>query len=115
MLYLNILITSDLFVTPSVTEVFPLSTIEAIAVGLPVIGVNAPGTRDIIEDGITGLLSPAELVAFTANFIQLATNHEQRLRMGKQALLASKKYDIRIITNTLIQHYQTLIQTPKNE
>ena len=32
------LASSDIFVTPSVTEVFPLSTIEAMAAGLPVIG-----------------------------------------------------------------------------
>ncbi len=104
---------SDLFITPSITEVFPLSVIEAIGAGLPVLGINAPGIRDIIEDGKTGLISPDDVESFTAKLVLLSNDHELRQAMGKQAILASKKYDIRTIANILIQHYQRLVDTSK--
>lgn len=107
------LVASDIFTTPSITEVLPLSIIEAIAAGLPVVGMNAPGTRDIIEDGISGLLSSVDEQSFTANLILLATNNDLRLRMGKQALEASKKYDIRTTTTTMLDHYQRLVINAK--
>jgi 1,2-diacylglycerol 3-alpha-glucosyltransferase len=100
----------DIFVTPSVAETFGLSTIEGMAAGLPVLGVDAPGSRDIIEDGITGLTTPDDVAVFTAKLILLSTDHELRKKMGKQALLLSKKYDIQTTTGTLLQHYERLVE-----
>jgi 1,2-diacylglycerol 3-alpha-glucosyltransferase len=48
----------DAFVTASVTEVHPLSVIEAMATGLPVLGIHSVGVGDTVEDGVTGLLRP---------------------------------------------------------
>ena len=56
----------DAFVTASVTEVHPLSVIEGMAAGLPVIGINSPGVGDTIEDGKTGFLTTQDLASFTA-------------------------------------------------
>jgi len=100
----------DIFVTPSISETFGLSTIEAMAAGLPVLGVDAPGSRDIIEDGITGLTTPDDVAVFTAKLILLSTDHGLRIKMGKQALLLSKKYDIQTTTGTLLQHYERLVE-----
>jgi len=47
----------DAFVTASVTEVHPLSVIEAMATGLPVLGIQSVGVGDTVEDGITGFLA----------------------------------------------------------
>ena len=45
----------DAFVTASVTEVHPLSVIEAMGAGLPVLGIESPGVGDTVEDGRDGL------------------------------------------------------------
>jgi len=100
----------DIFVTPSIAETFGLSTIEAMAAGLPVLGVDAPGSRDIIEDGVTGLTTPDDVAVFTAKLTLLSTDHELRKKMGKQALLLSKKYDIQTTTGTLLGHYERLVE-----
>jgi len=100
----------DIFVTPSIAETFGLSTIEAMAAGLPVLGVDAPGSRDIIEDGVTGLTTPDDVAVFTAKLTLLSTDHELRKKMGKQALLLSKKYDIQTTTGSLLGHYERLVE-----
>src|SRR5258708_4666815 len=50
------LVMGDVFVTASVTEVHPLSVIEGMAAGLPLIGIRSPGISDTVEDGQTGVL-----------------------------------------------------------
>jgi glycosyltransferase involved in cell wall biosynthesis len=48
----------DLLVLPSEAEGFGLVLIEAMAAGVPVIGTMAPGIRDVVQNGSTGLLVP---------------------------------------------------------
>jgi glycosyltransferase involved in cell wall biosynthesis len=48
----------DLLVLPSSAEGFGLVLIEAMAAGIPVVGTNAPGIRDVVKHGETGLLVP---------------------------------------------------------
>jgi 1,2-diacylglycerol 3-alpha-glucosyltransferase len=104
---------SDFFVTPSSSETFGLSTIEAMAAGLPVLGMDAPGTQDIIEDGITGLVTSDDLAVFTAKLVLLSTDHKLRLSMGKQARIVSEKYDIKSTTGALLHQYQRLVEATK--
>jgi glycosyltransferase involved in cell wall biosynthesis len=57
---LQLLRASDAFVLPSTNEGLPLSILEAQACGIPVIASDIPGVREIIEDGATGFIVPAD-------------------------------------------------------
>ncbi len=101
---------SDAFVTASVTEVHPLSIIEALASGLPVLGIQSPGVGDTVEDGKTGFLVQGEdLAAFTAKMIRLVTDPALRERMGQQAREVAKLYAIERTTDLMLHHYQRLV------
>ena len=98
----------DLFVTASVTEVHPLSVIEAMASGLPALGIHSVGVGDIIEDSRTGLLASQNQAAFAAKMTRLCLDKDLRLKMGNSARQVSEKYAIERITQIMLAHYEQL-------
>lgn len=101
---------ADAFVTASVTEVHPLSVIEAIASGLPVVGIQSPGVGDIIEDNVTGYLAQEEdLAEFTAKLSLLINDHDHRQHMSREASQAARQYAFENTNQILFEHYERLV------
>ncbi len=103
----------DIFVTTSVSETFGMATVEAMSVGLPIMGVQATGTSDIVEDGKTGFLSAEDVAAFTAKLTYLCLYPGLRKSMGAAAREDSEQYDIERTTKILLGHYTRLIESTK--
>ncbi len=75
---------ADMFVLPSRWEGWPLALGEAMAVGLPAIGADSPGVRDVITAAETGLLVPAEdAVALADAMARLAGDADLRRQLGQ--------------------------------
>jgi len=103
------LLMCNAFVTASVTEVHPLSVIEGMAAGLPVMGIESPGVGDIVEDGKTGFLSTEDLPAFTAKLTRLCLDSALRRQMGDAARQASTRFAIERTSRTLLDQYERLV------
>ena len=103
----------DAFVTASVTEVHPLSVIEGMATGLPVMGIDSPGVGDSVTDGETGLLATDDIASFTAKLTQLCLNKSLRKEMGTAAREASTQYDIKRTTKIMLSYYGSLTQNTR--
>jgi len=103
----------DIFVTASVTEVHPLSVIEAMGAGLPVMGIHSVGVGDTVEDGISGFLATYDQPAFTAKLTRLCLDHDLRTRMGSAARKSSLNYDIDSTVRILLKHYESLVRESK--
>lgn len=99
----------DIFVTASVTEVHPLSVIEAMASGLPTLGIHSVGVGDTIEDGVTGFLSSQNQSAYAALLTRLCMDNDLRIKMGAAARKASGKYDIEKTTQFMLKRYERLL------
>ena len=107
------LVMCDAFVTASVTEVHPLSVIEGMATGLPILGIDSPGVGDSVSDRETGLLATNDVASFTAKLTYLCTDSALRKQMGRAAREASAQYDIERTTKIMLEHYTRLTQSAK--
>ncbi len=65
----------DALCLPSIAEGFPMVIIEAMAAGLPVVGTDAPGIRDAIVDGETGLLFGSDGAGPIASALRRVRDH----------------------------------------
>ncbi len=78
-----ILASSDIFVLATNWEGFPLSIIEALRAGLPVVATDVDGVREAIRDGSTGFLTPRQDVRELRNRLRaLIVDPGLRERMG---------------------------------
>jgi len=75
----------DILVMPSTSpEGLPLTLMEAMAFGKPVVASDAGGSRDIVIPEVTGLLvPPGDAEALSAAVLRLINNPELRLSMGE--------------------------------
>ncbi len=103
----------DVFVTASVTEVHPLSVIEAMGTGLPIMGIDSPGVGDSVTDGETGLLAKEDIASFTARLTYLCLNRGLQKKFGIAARKASEQYSIERTTKIMLNHYSRLTQNTK--
>lgn len=79
----EVLADADAFCLPSFAEGVPVSLMEAMAAGLPVIASRITGIPELIEDGASGLLIPAsDTRALTRAIARLADDPDLRRRMG---------------------------------
>jgi glycosyltransferase involved in cell wall biosynthesis len=103
----------DAFVTASVTEVHPFSVIEAMATGLPIMGIDSPGVGDSVSDRESGLLATNDLASFTAKLTYLCSDSDLRKEMGRSARKASAEYDLQRTTKIMLGHYMRLCESTK--
>lgn len=75
---------ADVFLLTSISEGIPLTLIEAMAAGLPVVSTRVGGVDEVVEEGSTGLLAPSrDDAALAEHLSRLADDREQRVRMGE--------------------------------
>lgn len=74
----------DVLINVSSSEGLPVSMMEACSVGIPVIATDVGGTREIVKDGVNGILLPADVdAAIIARAIQDFANMSEAEFAGK--------------------------------
>lgn len=104
----NYLAAADIFVTASVTEVHPLTVIEAMAAGLPVVAVASPGITDTVQSGRSGFLTNQPDGGLAAAMVGLALDKERRWQMGLAAQQMSERFDILQTVAKTVELYERL-------
>jgi glycosyltransferase involved in cell wall biosynthesis len=80
----RLLAASDIALLTSLNEGIPLTLIEAMAAGLPVVATNVGGVGEVVEDGVSGFLATAaDPAALAGKALRLAIDPELRSRMGQ--------------------------------
>ena len=76
----------DLFVQSSHTEGLPNVLLEAAAAGVPVVATDVGGTREVVVDGVTGILvSPNSAAALSSGLASLLSEHALRISFQQAA------------------------------
>jgi len=100
----------DIFVMPSKLEGLGTSILDAESVGLPIIGTDAGGIPEALENGFNGLIVPAKNhIALAEAIEKLASSEELRKKLGDNSLEFVKKYDINITVKKNIELYGRLV------
>ena len=102
---------ADAFVLSSDWEGSPLSVMEAMAAGTPVISTAVGGVPELIEDGESGLLVPPGDARALAGAMQyVLENPEVRTSMGSAAAKrAMERFDLRVMTEAYEELYRATV------
>lgn len=94
----------DLFAVPSYEETFGLCTIEAMASGCAVVGTNAGGTPELIDDGVTGLLFAPHSVDDLVRVLRIYLNNPALARQHGLAARnrVEKLFDINVVMDRIL-------------
>jgi len=101
----------DIHVLASHREGFPLSPMEASAMGVPVVATDIRGCRQVVDHGTTGLLVPVrDSVCLADAIAQLAADPARRLRLGTAARRkALDAFDHRRTIDIVLATYERLL------
>ncbi|MGB6545316.1 MAG: N-acetyl-alpha-D-glucosaminyl L-malate synthase BshA [Candidatus Acidiferrales bacterium] len=85
---------ADLFLLPSDLESFGLAALEAMACEVPVIGTDAGGMPEVVDNGVDGyLVAPRDVVSAAKFALEILTSPGRGREMGQRARVnARKKY-----------------------
>ena len=100
---------ADVFVMPSVAELQSVATLEAMAVGLPVVVARAGALPELVSDGENGFLFTADdSRELCGRLAQLVTDGELRRRMGARSIERAAAHDRRHVLDAWQRIYSGL-------
>lgn len=102
----DILSTLDIFVLPSVTEGLPLTILEAMAAGKPIVATRVGGIPEVIVDGKTGIIVPPKDPEAMA--VALASLLGGREKMAKIGLAGQKLVKDKFTIDTMVERTMNL-------
>jgi hypothetical protein len=111
----NLLWTADFFVTGAREEVQPLSVIEAMLCGQPVVASNIPAHTEMVEQERMGLLVDADDARqFASAMVRAATDREWRSVASQTvATVSRERYSFDAYVDRFLSLYGTLMQAPR--
>ena len=100
---------ATVFLSASTTEVHPISVIEAIASGLPLVAVQDEAFEGMLEDGENGYALPLDVNKYADVLADLLPDAERLKRFGEHSLELSEKYSIEAQVKALEKLYMEAV------
>ena len=107
----EILRVSDIFVLATYSEGMSNALLEAMASRLAIVTTDIDVNREVIDDGVSGLLVPIrDAAALTAKLSMLITDETMRRSLGEHAYReALRKYEIDSVINRITTLYEEVL------
>jgi len=100
---------ADLLVFSSTTETQGLVLVEAMAAGTPVVAVDSPGVRDVVN-GKNGLMVKESIREFSENVIRVLDDSKLREKMSQNARKTAANYSISKMSKRILQVYNSVLK-----
>lgn len=111
-----LLTNADIYILPSLNEGLPMSILEAMSWGLPVITSPVGGIPEFVQDGFNGLLvPPTDIPAIAQAMQRLIEDEELRLQMGANARASVEPLDIANYWQQLLEVYRAVLRDHRTE
>lgn len=105
----EICIASDIFLFPSYQEGLPVSVMEAMSAGLPIVGSRIRGNTDLIQNGNGGYLhNPEDYHGIARSIDKVIEEKSLRVEMGVRNKKEVKKYDKQVVKERMKELYENL-------
>lgn len=102
---------SEIFVLPSLYEGNPKTLLEAMACGLPVIGTDVDGIREVLRHKETGFLCESSADAIRDAITRLLEDEGLRERIGENARKEiEEKYSLKVLMGREMRVYEELVE-----
>lgn len=89
---LELMRASDLVVLPSISEGLPITLVEAMALGRPVVTTAVGGIPEVVDDGMTArVVAPRDPEALAGAILELLADRTLANRMGAQASVVARE------------------------
>lgn len=96
---------ADIFVLPSDYEGMPMTIIEAMGTGLPIVATQVGGVPDMIENGKSGLLTACDEAEVARAMARLVSDEELRENLGRKAKEESKRFSAAYMAEEYCKSY----------
>jgi glycosyltransferase involved in cell wall biosynthesis len=108
----RLLAAANAMVFPSDREGVPVCVMEALAMGCPVITKDARGCRDVVRNGVDGIVVQDGDTDGLANAMILAYSNRAKIAaMAEQAKIGRERFDRGIFVSKQIQEYEKLLES----
>lgn len=110
----QVLAALDLLVFPSLWEGTPLTVLEALAMGKPIVATDADGLQDVLTNGVDAMMVPRrDPTSLAQAMIGLAHNARERERLSANARKTGADYDIALFVRKMERLYELLVQSSR--
>ncbi|SDW99689.1 glycosyltransferase family 4 protein [Thiocapsa roseopersicina] len=107
---------ADCFVMPSLIESFGLVTVEAFAAGLPVVAMDAEGSRDILSESHSRMLvEDRDPRTFGAALLEMGRRIRENPDLGRENRLLAERYDRRQVAKRHVDFYRQVSERASSE
>ena len=96
---------ADAFLLPSNYEGMPMTIIEAMGTGLPIVGTRVGGVPDMLKDGESGLLTAVNAVAVAEACEKLVSDEALRVKLGENARRDSVRFSAEFMAEEYAKRY----------
>jgi glycosyltransferase involved in cell wall biosynthesis len=104
----------DLVVFPSLWEGTPLTVLEALAMGKPIVATDADGLQDVLTNGQDARMVPRrDAAALAAAILALAADPAERARLAGHARQTGAAYDIDVFVRKMERLYEMLVESSR--